>query len=205
MSNFSYSYTNNNGNDYQNPYTVLKPESLQELIEETELITEVLTIDSGDRDASLYPSPNSYVIDLLKKAGKTYKNVKQIRLLTGTLPDKNNILQEPYLILSVDEFNANMTGTNTYIQSGSCILQLDRAITSTYFLNLKTDLCKCIIHTFQSPKEISRLSIRIYDKSGNLFNFGSDSNPPVKSLQHMLSFEFTMEVKKPVFRSKISN
>lgn len=171
--------------------------------EETMFITEVLTIDSADRDANLYPNPNSYVIDLLKKTGRTFKNVKEIRLLTGTLPDQSNITQEPYLILSVDEFNSNMAGTNNYIQSGSCILQLDRPISTGYFLNLKTDLCKCIVHNFQNPKEISRLTIKIYDKAGNLFNFGSDSNPPAKNLQHILSFEFTMEVKKPVIRSKI--
>jgi hypothetical protein len=159
--------------------------------------TEILNVYSGDRDISVFPNPSNYVMKLLDTTGNTFKNVKSIRLLSGVFPDINNLTQEPYLILHIQEFNSGMTGTNSNFKAGSTILQLDRPITPTYFLNLKTDICKCIYASFDTPLvELSKLTVKITDCLGNPFNFGTDSGTPNKSLQHMLSFEIITEIPK---------
>jgi hypothetical protein len=173
---------------------------------EYETVTEILNVYSGDRNTANYSNPNHYTINLLEKVGKTFRNVKCVRLLSGIFPDQGAIGTEPYLILKVPQFNSGMTGTNTNLQEGSCIIQIDRAVTTGNFFNLKTDISKCIFNTYQNPiSEISKLSIDIVDVAGEPFSFGSDTLIPTKSLQHLLVFEFVMEVKKNKIMSKIIN
>lgn len=174
--------------------------------EEVEIETEIINIYSGDRNRSVFPDPNYYNIHLLEKIGKTFKNVVSLRLLSGILPDVNDITQEPFLILKINEISTiGMTGTNNTLNNGSTILQLDRPVSSGYFLNLKSDICKCIYSSFKQPlAELSRFTVQICDINGNLFNFGSDNVPPLspnKSLQHLLSFEIKYKVKRNVIQN----
>lgn len=162
--------------------------------DEIETYTEILNVYSGDRDTSRYANPNSYIIDLYNSVGKIYKNVKCVRLLSGIFPDKGAITSEPYLVLHVKEFNSGMTGTNKNLQEGSCIIQIDRAVTSGNFFNLKTDISKCIYNNYINPiSSISKLSVNILDITGKPFSFGIDTLTPDKSLQHLLVFEIVME------------
>ncbi len=154
-------------------------------------VSEVINVSSKDRDITLFPSPSRYNISFINTVGKTFKNIESIRLLSATFPDINNITQEPYLVLQIEEVeNSGMYGSNSVLNNGSFLVQLDRAISTGYFLNTKTDICKSIINTYSTPlRELSKMSITITDESGNLFNFGTDSGSPSKSRQHLLSFE----------------
>lgn len=162
------------------------------------IVTEILSVYSGDRNASSYPNPESYTIDFNSLVNKDYRNVISIRLISGVFPDQNNVLQEPYLVLHINEINSpHIAGTSSVLNSGSTILQLDKSLTPTYFFNLKSDICKCLFSSFSQPiARLSRFTIKITDALGNLFSFGSDTNPVNKSLQHLLVFEIKYREKK---------
>ena len=166
-----------------------------------DITTEILSVYSGDRDASKYPNPESYTIDLNSLVNKDYRNVVSVRLISGIFPDQNNVLQEPYLVLHISEVNSShIAGTSSVLNSGSTILQLDRPLTTGYFFNLKTDICKCLFSSFHQPiARLSRLTIKITDALGNLFSFGSDIIPVNKALQHLLIFEIKYKSKKKTF------
>lgn len=159
---------------------------------------DIVNIFSGDRNLTSFPSPNKYTIKFIDKLGNTYKNVKSIRLLSGVLPDVNNIQQEPFLILDIGDSNDAIRGTSNVLNNASSILQLDRPLETGFFFNLKSDVCKSMYHTYNQPiAELSQLNIDIRDYSGELFNFGTDVDPlvPNKSIQHLLTFEIITEVK----------
>lgn len=165
------------------------------------LRSELIIIDSGDRDRATYPNPNSYTINFLNNTiGKQFRNVKSLQLITGVFPHKQSIDQEPYLILDIKELDNNSVfGTNNYVYNANSIIQLDRPIKDTYFWNMKTDVAKNMLSEFDPPITLSKMSINIRKKDGTLFNFGTDNalpNDPDKSLQHMLTFEVIYELKE---------
>jgi len=163
------------------------------------LKTDLIVIDSFDRDRTLYPDPSNYSINFLNSSiGKVFKNVKSIRLLTGSFPDQNDIQKEPYLLLEIKEIdNDALNGSNSNIQRSTSIIQLDRPILTGFFFNMKTDICKSLYKTFDPPINLSKLSIKIKKKDGSLFSFGTDTDPtPNPLLQHMLTFEVISENKQ---------
>jgi len=170
---------------------------LQERNIEYEERTEILVVNSKDRNIVTFPNPSNYIIDIMGTSGRNYKNIKSVRLVSASIPDKNNIGQQPYLVLQVDEFNTSMDGTNSILSNGSVLIQLDKALVPSYFYNIKTDLSKVIIHEFTPPiSKLSQLHIKIKDTDGNLISFGTDSGTPDKLLQHTLVFEIVTLLKK---------
>ena len=169
---------------------------------EEEKIIEIVNIYSGDRNRSIFQDPNSYTIKLMDSIGKNFKNVTNIRLISGVLPDKNNITHNPFLVLKINELESlGMTGSNNALMNGSAVLQFDTPVTAGYFLNLRTDVSVSSGHSsFSQPlAELSRLTISIVDVNNRLFNFGTDTgplSPPDISLQHLFTFEISYIVKK---------
>ncbi len=154
-------------------------------------ISEVVNVYSKDRDITLFPSPSNYSISFLNTVGKTFKNVESVRLLSAVFPDVNNVSQQPFLVLQIEELeNSGMFGSNSILNNGSFLVQLDRPVSIGFFLNTKTDICKSIINAYSTPlRELSKMTIKITDESGNLFNFGTDTGSPSVGIQHLLSFE----------------
>lgn len=160
--------------------------------------TNYLYVYSGDRDEAKYPDPNNYVIDLWSLASRDFKNVMSVTLVSGIFPDVNNIAQEPYIILEIHELDSNnVAGTSTHLSGASMVLQMDKAVSTGCFFNAKTDICKNVFPQFNNPiTDLYRLSIKLRDCTGALFNFGSDTSPVTKSLQHLLVFEIKCQVPK---------
>ena len=93
---------------------------LQEPDIEYEYTINYVALESKSRDTTAYPQPNSYRIVF----GDSYRNVKSIELIAATIPDKNSVLSEPYLVLKIDEFD-NIESSDTNLDNAFTILQLN--------------------------------------------------------------------------------
>ena len=178
-----------------------------------EEVIHYLAIDSGDRDRSKYPNPNSYTVHLDGSSNQTgavamggYKNVQSVTLIQATIPDQaasGSILDEPYLLLKVSEFdglNNVYNGTNANLTSCFAIMNMDAPYSTGDFFNINLDIVSKTPKIFRGKlATIDKLSIQITDKDGNLFGFGTDSSPPTapdQTLQHLLVFKIvTLERK----------
>jgi hypothetical protein len=156
---------------------------------------QTVAIYSGDRDIVAYPSPSSFSINLVNTCGGSFKNVKSVRLISAVLPDMNNVLREPALVLNIRELaNQGMYGSNSTLQDGSSVMLLDKVISAGYFINIKTDMCKEMYNNYNQPlAELSKLTVNIKDINGNNFNFGTDSGSVTKAQQVLLMFEVITE------------
>lgn len=143
---------------------------------------EYLVISSVDRDMINYPNPNHYTTTLPYEL----KNIKSIEIINGVIPDKNNVLQEPYLLLKIDELENVMVSPNKVISDSFAILHLASAVKSGYFLNVDKKTFEHVVLNYITPKAgLSKLTITITDYNGVPFDFGTDDPTPNKLLQNM--------------------
>lgn len=147
-----------------------------------------LMINSKDRDLASFPEPQSYVINL----PTVFKNVESVRLVSGTIPDLNNVKDEPFLVLDVPELNNAYTKFHTSSNNYDLfdIIRFSDNVTISRFFYIQpgvNNLYKPIL------AKLSRLSINIRDQFGNLFTFGDDNDiePVNMQLQNTFVFEIT--------------
>jgi hypothetical protein len=161
-----------------------------------------LAINSSKRDTTLYPSPNSYVIDLPRE----YKNIKSIELLDATIPDKNNVTRQPYLVLNIKEINDVIDSIDPVLNQAFAVLKMDTPIQSGYFITLDKNCWEKMPKIYKQPKaNLSRFSISITDRSGNLFNF-LESSPTDITADHSLYFKIiTLETDRAELRHRNVN
>ncbi len=141
---------------------------------------------SNDRDTSIYPDPNNYKINFEK-----IKNVVEVELVSVILPNQNNILDEPYVLIEINELPSNIEFSSNNIKNAFAILPMKKPNkdTGSFIIpelgqNYRTPLkLKTPIASLQS------FTISIKDLNGNLFDFGSDTPTPTKSLQNSFVFK----------------
>lgn len=143
-----------------------------------------LNIDSSQRDTSIYPYPNSYVITL----ENPIYDVEEIRLISGRIPtpqtpSPNSIILK--LSSGSDEFNQTVyTGTPHY--TGHILLNGTTALT----FNGADDP---FVHRFHSgpQKVITEMRLDFYYLNGgnlDLYDFNNDD--------HVLKFEIKCSTDK---------
>lgn len=154
---------------------------------------EYIVISSVDRDRTNYPNPNHYTVTLPSEL----RNIKSIEIINGVIPDKNSVLQEPYLLLKIDELENTMISPNKPISDSFAILHLQAAFKSGYFLNVDKKTFEHVVLNYITPKAgLSKLTITITDSLGVPFDFGSDDGlTPDKSLQNMFVLKIVYLVK----------
>lgn len=144
-----------------------------------------LQICSNDRDTDVYPETNNF-----KLCFERIKNVVEIELVSAIFPNQNSVLDEPYLIIEIDELPSNIEFSCQNVKKAFAMLPMKKPNkdTASFIVpelgqNYKTTM------KFKTPlASLASLTISIKDLNGNLFNFGSDSAPPTKSLQTTFMF-----------------
>jgi len=149
---------------------------------------EYITVSSRDRDMNTYPSPNHYSI----KLPHDLKNIYSIEIINGVIPDQNDVKQEPYLLLKIDELvYENMISVDKNMADAFAIIHMAPAITPGYFINVDKKTFEHTVLRFETPKAtLSKLTITITDCDGVPFDFGTEPDPnvPAKSLQNTFIF-----------------
>jgi hypothetical protein len=195
--NYNPSVSEFNNNNYQNNNYVDAFKSSQLSVDnepniEYEEFEYYLSVSSRDRDDSVYPDVNRYIVKF-----REFKNVKSIELIQAIIPDKNNVSQEPYLLLKIDELEDVMVSNDRHISDAFAILQMATPITTGGFIQIDKRIHENTIKNFKNPMaSLSKMTVSITDANGGLFDFGSDSPAFQKSLQNTFVFKIVTVEKK---------
>ena len=161
-----------------------------------------LTIDSRDRDRTVWPNTNQYKIPLVAvdndlnvmSPNVRYKNIYSISLLSCVIPNLQHVLHESYLLLQINEIEhvydsaspaAARAFTKLYfkdIAPWSKYLRLDKGVGDP--------LTKIYWPAPRASLDSITLSFRHPD--GTLFDFGSDAplpSPPLPDRQTSITLE----------------
>ena len=133
-----------------------------------------LKVSSADRDSSVYPCSSNFMLELPKE----YKNIYSIELIQAIIPDQNNVKSEPYLLLSIDELDKKPVDAIDKSTSDSfAILLLNNPplVPGTFISIDNTIHQNTVLYYPTTPKaKLSKMSIKITDVDGNIFDFGGD-------------------------------
>jgi hypothetical protein len=84
----------------------------------TSQYTKYVQVCSNDRNSALYGKTNNFKICFEK-----IKNVIEIELVSAILPNQNDILDEPYLVIEIDELPSNIEFSCNNIKKAFAMLQ----------------------------------------------------------------------------------
>jgi hypothetical protein len=198
-------YKEYNSNQYnQNMYNTVfekvsnSPFSVsQEPDIEYERKTHHIFVTSKNRNTNLHPNISSYSVEFPQE----FKNIHSIELIQGIIPNVNNVTQEPYLLLKLEEIKDVVVSNDPDISESFAFLTMASPCTSDgYFIALDKKIHENTPKVYNTPKaSLQKLTISVTKHDGTLFNFGTDSSPPNKSLQHTFVFKIvTLEKKRSV-------
>lgn len=162
--------------------------------------TTYLVIHSKDRDVSLYPNRGSFRINLREQCNLLLKDIVSISLYSAVLPTATDLLNEPYLLLQVDELSgAAFSASNDDSSNAFALIQMDRPIKEPGFINAKMDSCR---HVWLQGNalgvgQIGSLTIKVLKQDGQPFNFGTDA---VGNIDLTKQMTFVFEIKQLVKR-----
>lgn len=158
-----------------------------------------LHVDSNGRNRERYPNPSSYVFPLIdsnnevETPGERYRNIYEISLLSATVPNVATVLQQPYLILQIDEIGGHYDAAGAGCRKAFAKLYFDDVGGS--FLRVDKGIGDPAVRVFY-PKplaSLARLTLSIRNPDGTLFNFGTDTTPP-QSPNPLLQNSFTFQI-----------
>jgi len=172
-------------NDIQKEDSKIIP--LEQNINYTKRI-DYIEFSSKERDIVNYPSPSQYVVNLPRE----FKNITTVEIVAAVIPDQNNVLQEPYLLLQINELTDIISSNDSAMSNSFAILHMSRPTIPGYFIQVDKKTFEHVILRYHTPKaSLSKLTVSITDLYGNPFNFGSDSPAPLKALQNMFVLRIT--------------
>jgi hypothetical protein len=185
-------------NNFQNVFTTNSniPFSIQQEPDiEYEKKTHYIFVTSKNRNQTLFPNISRYTIEFPQE----FKNIHSIELIQGIIPNVNNVTQEPYLLLKLEEIRDVMVSNDPDISEAFAFLTMASPCTSDgSFIALDKKIHENTPKIYDTPKaSLQKLTISITKHDGTLFDFGSDTNPPNKSIQHTFVFQIvTLEKKR---------
>jgi len=199
--NYSQSNTNdwttNNYNDvYSDSYNTKYSLSNESNVEYEEN-THYLSISSKDRDRNIYPNVNNYTIELPNE----FKNIYSVELIQAIIPATNDADEEPYLLLNISEISDVVLSNDKNISDSFAILQPTIPTKAGGFMQIDKRIHENTVKYYKTPKaNLSRMSIRILDSLGDVFDFGTDTSIPNimnKTLQNTFIFKIiTLEKRR---------
>lgn len=160
-----------------------------------------LTISSKDRNVTAYPNVNHYTIQFPNE----FKNIHSIELIQAIIPDQNDVQDEPYLLLQIDEIQDVMVSNDKNISNSFAILQLAAPTRSGTFIQIDRRIHEYTVKYYDTPKAyLSKMTITILDSTGAPFDFGTDTpSPPNKSFQNTFIFKIvTLEKQRRVLNHR---
>ena len=157
-----------NENNIKSATSIYKPKNIE--------LTELIYIDSNDRDIKKWKHPNHFSIDLT--AINNFTNILSIQLISAIFPKKinntENIDDFPYIILEIEELGSNYKSLNENINKAFALLTFDIDLGKYKKLLNKSNVE--YKKNFIPSISLSELNIKIKNPNGNLLNFKSNKN-----------------------------
>lgn len=162
---------------------------------DTKIRAHPILIDSRDRDRSVFPNTNEYVVKFDNNEDgnipRNFRNVESIELVQAIIPQSvlNATTGVPYITLEIDEVRDTIQGTNTHLRNAFAFLSPQDVYGSSY---LSCKFYRPAVRRFDAPlASLSKFTIQLRHPNGELFDFGQDSapgNPVNESIQTMFYF-----------------
>ena len=134
-------------------------------------LTELIYIDSNDRDIKKWKNPNNFFI-YLNKFNK-FTTVTSIRLVSAIFPKKINnkesIDNYPYIILEIKELGSSYTSINKSVNKAFALLTFDIDLGEYNKLLSKSSLEYNKL--FNPPISLIELNIKLKTPDGKLLNY----------------------------------
>ena len=173
---------------------------------EIELKEYFITIDSRDRDRTQWPSANNFQVKLNAEStyngatiGRSFKNVRAIEVVSVQFPNVNNILDEMYLYLCFPEIDGVYESTNTVGTKALAKLIPSTLIGNYVYVEFKKKNPRRLYRN--RGQRLDRLTPEFRKYDGTLFNFGTDTLPPLTcnpKLQTSITLRIIVEVANKV-------
>lgn len=128
-----------------------------------------ISLDSKDRDRTIYTAPNSWTTNLTTLFQREISNIKEFQLISCILLNIEELNTIPYLMLEIEELGSLYVGSNPELMKAFNILT-DYEIKGDYRY-YKIDKQQPSKH-FSTPTMISKLTIKLKSPDGSLIDFG---------------------------------
>ena len=129
---------------------------------ETTLNTEFITIDS--RDDTNYSTKSTFSSEFsVNFPWKRFKNIKNIEIISASVPKDQNIIDEPYLLVSIKEIGGSLYNSNNkQVKYLTKIYNPSNQIPTTDYIYYKSDPIhkKYEIHDLSS---LEKMTVRVTD------------------------------------------
>ena len=148
-----------------------------------------LNVNSGDRTTQ-YPLQYDFSL----KLNDIYKNVKCVELISVIFPNSSGITTEPYLVIDIVELNTiDFTSqTNNFRGFGVCPLKNpNQGAGNGNFMLTENGCAFKTSSVYKTPKELSRLTIKVRDSTGAIYNFSNPNGSTDKSQQFAFILKIT--------------
>ena len=167
---------NLNGNDYETVFSKQNNKQLsvlQELNITYDNREDYLVINTGTRDTVTYPNSCNFVLEL----NEPFKNVVKIELIQVIIPDKNNVQNQPYLLLKINELENVMLSNDKNISDSFAIIQLAPPTIAGTFIQCDKRITEYVKLCYRIPKaKLDKMTISLNDPLGNVFDFGANGS-----------------------------
>lgn len=149
-------------------------------------------VSSVDRDVTAYPKTNHYRINF-----DNFKNVKSVTMVSATIPNQNSVLNNPLVLVQVEEINHIRFGTTCGINKGFSLLPLKGPTQASDGFIVPELACN-----YNSPvyyrtplAKLNSFTISLVDINGDLIDFGEAGGSVALKYQNAFMFKIvTMEV-----------
>lgn len=151
-------------------------------------------ISSSHRNTTSYPKHYDYRI----KFERSYKNVKSVELISVTIPNSTNILDEPVIIFDINELNyidfPSQSG-NKKVFAAVPINSPNKTTGGFITLSNTNSLNKeCLV--FPQPiGSLDSITVKLLGMEGTVLDFGSPNGSTAKADQHSFILKITTEEK----------
>lgn len=167
---------NLNKNDYQTVFSQENNKPLSVLQEPTityDSVEQYLVINTADRDTINYPNSCKFVLEL----NEPLKNISKMELIQAIIPDKNNVQNQPYLLLKINELDNVMLSNDKNISDSFAVIQLSTPTLPGTFIQCDKRIMEYVKLNYKTPKaHLSKMTISLTDPLGNIFDFGANGS-----------------------------
>ena len=138
----------------------------------------LVSIDSSDRNVSLYPEPNDFTFRFGHDDSslRTFADVRAVELVSVVVPkhtvDGDNVDDFPYLILEIPEIGGIYEGTNMHTGRAFAKLRFADDL-GAYREYRTTDSGERFVKHFDPLRSVTQLTIRFRRPDGQLYDFGT--------------------------------
>ena len=178
---------------HQHPRPIPPPEKDYELKEY------FVTIDSRDRDRTIWPNANQFQVKMEPESSykgatlnRAFKNIRSIEVLSVQFPNTNQVLDQMYLYLCFPELDGVFESTSMIGTKAIAKLEPYAAIGNFVLVKYDTKYPK-LIFPDKGLSRLTALTVEFRKYDGTLFNFGTDTTPPT-TVNPVLQTSITLRV-----------